>query len=54
MINARELAKLLNKHVNTIYKWIEKGMPCIKTEKNYLINYEEVITWLKSRDKRGE
>ena len=26
----------------------------LKTEKDYLINYDEVIEWLKSRDKRGE
>lgn len=54
MMNAEELAKRLNKHINTIYNWIKKGMPCIKTEKDYLINYDEVIEWLKSRDKRGE
>ena len=54
MMNAEELARRLNKHINTIYNWIKKGMPCIKTEKDYLINYDEVIEWLKSRDKRGE
>ena len=29
-------------------------MPCIKTEKDYLINYDEVIEWLKSRDKENK
>ncbi len=54
MMNAEELAKRLNKHINTIYNWIKKGMPCIKTEKDYLINYDEVIEWLKNNDKRGD
>ncbi len=49
MMNAKELAKKLNKHYNTIYTWIEKGMPCIKTGKDYLINYDEVIEWLKKQ-----
>ena len=53
MMNAEELSRKLNKHINTIYNWIKKGMPCIKTEKDYLINYDEVIEWLKNNDKRG-
>lgn len=51
MINAKQLAKMLNKHPNTIHNWIKKGMPCIKTEKDYLINFDEVIEWLKKKEK---
>lgn len=51
MLNAKQLAEKLNKHPNTIAKWIKKGMPCIKTDKDYLINYDEVINWLKERNK---
>lgn len=51
MINTTELSKRLNKHYNTIYKWIKKGMPCIKTDKDYMFNYEEVINWLKNKNK---
>lgn len=52
MINAKEFAKKINKHYNTIYKWIKKGMPCIKTDKDYMIDYDEVITWLKNRKEK--
>ena len=51
MINAKEFAKLVNKHQNTISKWIKKGMPCIKTDKDYLIDPNEVFNWLKERNK---
>lgn len=51
MINAKEFAKEINKHPNTIYKWIKKGMPCIKTDKDFLIKSEEVFDWLKERNK---
>lgn len=51
MINTQQLAKRLNKHPNTIYKWIKKGMPCIKTEKDYLIDFTEVINWLKKQER---
>lgn len=52
MINARELSKKLGMHYNTIYKWIKNGMPCIKTGKEYLVDFEEVIKWLKENDSR--
>ncbi len=52
MMNAKEFAKKINKHYNTIYKWIKKGMPCIKTDKDYMIDYDEVITWLKNRKEK--
>lgn len=51
-MNAKEFAKKINKHYNTIYKWIKKGMPCIKTDKDYMIDYDEVITWLKNRKEK--
>lgn len=51
-MNAKEFAKKINKHYNTIYKWIKKGMPCIKTDKDYMIDYDEVIEWLKNRKEK--
>ena len=44
---------MCNNPKTDIVEWdIDEGF--IKTEKDYLINYDEVIDWLKSRDKRGE
>lgn len=51
MIGMKELCLKLGKHPNTIYNWIKKGMPCIKTDKDYMFDYEEIITWLKERNK---
>lgn len=49
MINTTELAKRLGKHPNTIRNWIKKGLPNIKTEKDFMFDYNEVIQWLKER-----
>lgn len=51
MINSRELCQKLGIHINTLYRYISKGMPHIKLDKDYLFDYEEVITWLKERNK---
>ena len=51
MINSKELCEKLSIHINTLYRYIEKGMPHIKLDKNYLFNYKEVINWLKERNK---
>lgn len=48
MIKTKELAEKLGLHVNTIYKYIEKGMPHIKIEKDYLFDYDKVIKWLEN------
>lgn len=49
MLNAKQFGEKIHKHRNTIYKWIKEGMPCIKTEKDYLIDYNEAVEWLKNR-----
>lgn len=51
MINSKELCEKLSIHINTLYRYIEKGMPHIKLDKNYLFNYDEVVNWLKERSK---
>jgi len=51
VINSKELCEKLSIHINTLYRYIEKGMPHIKLDKNYLFNYEEVLNWLKERSK---
>lgn len=48
MIKTKELAKKLGLHVNTIYNYIAKGMPHIKTDKDYLFDYDKVIKWLEN------
>lgn len=48
MIKTKELAEKLGLHVNTIYNYIAKGMPHIKTDKDYLFDYDKVIKWLEN------
>lgn len=48
MIKTKELAEKLGLHVNTIYNYISKGMPHIKTDKDYLFDYDKVIKWLEN------
>lgn len=54
MIDSKELCDKLGIHINTLYKYIKKGMPHIKLERKLLFNYDEVINWLKTKDKKGE
>lgn len=51
MINSKELCKKLGIHINTLYRYISKGMPHLRLDKVFLFNYEEVINWLKERNK---
>jgi len=51
MINSKELCKKLGIHINTLYRYVEKGMPHLRLDKVFLFNYEEVINWLKERNK---
>ena len=51
MINSKELCDKLSIHINTLYRYIEKGMPRIKLDKGYLFDYDEVLVWLKERNK---
>ena len=48
-INVAELSALLGIHVNSIYNYIKKGMPCINAGKKYLFKYSEVIEWMKKK-----
>jgi len=50
MISSKELSEKLGVHINTIYRYIEKGMPHLKLDKVYLFDYEEVIKWIKERN----
>ena len=51
MIDTRELSLRLGVHENTIYTYIKKGMPCVKLDKKYVFNFDEVIQWFKERNK---
>jgi predicted site-specific integrase-resolvase len=51
MISATKFAKKMGVHTNTVYNWVRKGMPCIKTKKIIFINYDEAIEWLKNNKK---
>lgn len=51
MIDSRELCNRLGIHENTLYNYIKKGMPCVKLDKKYVFDYDEVIKWFKERNK---
>ena len=51
MISTKELCLKLGIHPNTVRNYIKKGMPVLKLEQKFLFNYDEVINWLKNRNK---
>lgn len=51
MIGSKELCEKLGIHINTLYRYIEKGMPNVRLDKVYLFDYDEVINWLKERNR---
>lgn len=55
LLNKQELADELQITIKTLYKFKNQGMPCIKISHN-IVRYEleEVITWFKNRQEKGE
>ena len=51
MISTKELCLKLGIHPNTVRNYIKKGMPVLRLEQKFLFNYDEVINWLKNRNK---
>lgn len=47
MLTRNELATKLKVHVNTIDRYVKKGMPCIKVSGAVRFDEEDVMKWLK-------
>ena len=53
--NSSEIRLVLNvKRLSTIAKYRKKGMPCIRRNKYYYYNEQEVMEWYKNYKKKGE
>lgn len=48
MITTQELALKLGFHPNTIRNYVKLGMPCIRTKRKLLFDYDQVVSWLKT------
>jgi len=47
MLTRIELSKLLKVHVNTVDRYVKKGMPCIKVSGAVRFIESDVMNWLK-------
>lgn len=47
MLTRNELAELLKVHVNTIDRYVKKGMPVIKVTGAVRFDLDDVMAWLK-------
>ena len=47
MLTRNELAEKLKVHVNTIDRYVKKGMPCIKVSGAVRFIDEDVMEWLR-------
>lgn len=54
ILTRRDLAKELRVSMPTIDAQVKEGMPHMKVGKQYLFDYVDVITWLKSKTKTIE
>lgn len=51
MLNKKDLAARLSISVSMVNKLLAKGMPHIKIGKSVRFDYDEVLTWIKERNK---
>lgn len=51
LLNKKELAEKLKVSIVTINRLLAKGLPNIKVGTSVRFDYDEVINWLKERDK---
>jgi excisionase family DNA binding protein len=51
LLTQKELAEFLKITEMTLYRWRKEGMPYIKAGKQVRYEKEEVLKWLKTRDK---
>jgi excisionase family DNA binding protein len=51
MLNSKELCSKLGIHINTLYRWIDKGFPHYRVNKKMMFDYEEILKWIR---KKGE
>jgi excisionase family DNA binding protein len=47
METMQEFAEFMKVHENTVRKWIDKGMPCIRQGNVVRIDRNEALVWLK-------
>lgn len=48
MLTVKEFAESMKVHPNTVYKWIEDGMPVMRKGNVIRITPEDAIEWLKA------
>lgn len=48
-LKAQELATKANVHLNTVYNWIDAGVPHRRVGTTYRFVWDEVDEWLRSR-----
>ena len=54
LLTTKELTNTLNIHSNTVYKYIDKGMPYLKFDKEYRFDLDMIIEWLNERNKENK
>ena len=49
-LTVEELAEMFKVHKNTVYNWVEKGLPHIKIDRIMRFDLDDVLKWAKENE----